>query len=320
MAEDSHPPSLPLKTWHIALCFAIAGVAIYLDHRYAGPYRWFAELQLRWIGAYDSTITYLLTCTFIGAPIFALAYLFRRLGNRARAPGQSAAASRIPPDWTAFLVQYGVALSIAALGAFLLALAAWYYADSREHARTRVLANVFEANHPPESKWVSVQGISLFDSAAEMQKGGNTTYYIPLVSLDWKERDPVAVIIAAREFELTDSLRRGRWDWYDGTFSDALLPSIIENELSSKGATLTPHYFVLDLAASPADNRRTARDLAIFGVIVLAGGLTVMAITRRREILRRRVAPAVPIPTTGRDPRFTIKAVVTAATSPPPPK
>ena len=85
MADAPHS-NRPLPGWlALAIMIGTAVLAIYWDHTYSGPYRWLAELQLRWLGQYWKTMTFLLAVMILLAPFGALLGVYKLVTRGRRA-------------------------------------------------------------------------------------------------------------------------------------------------------------------------------------------------------------------------------------------
>src|SRR5687768_9953774 len=194
MANAPHS-NRPLPGWlALAIMIGTAALAIYWDHTYSGPYRWLAELQLKWFGQYEKTITFLLAIMILLAPFGALlgAYKLVTRGRRravAATLGQAADTSTPPPPqpstWASqrdVLDRYFVPIGITLFGAVLLFLGVqkWHVARNAGemiHAEARD----FETGSLP-GPWVKVTGQPLLEQVLSTDSSrANAKHYIPLV-------------------------------------------------------------------------------------------------------------------------------------------
>src|SRR5688500_16261927 len=135
---------------------AAIAAAIYSMKAYVGPCKWLAELQIRWFGAYEETITVLIVCLVLAAPLLSVDWLLRRARGRVE-PSVNVDPAAPAPAWLRFFGWIGFGAVIAAIGLVFLALAAWHFRLGGEQQITRVEASAFENGTAPEARWVAVR-------------------------------------------------------------------------------------------------------------------------------------------------------------------
>ena len=302
-------------------------LAIYWDHTYSGPYRWLAELQLRWIGQYEKTITFLLAVMILLAPFGALFGVYRlvtrgRKGTAPTTPEQPASPTLPPQPPTPssprldVFNRYFMPICIALFGTVMLFLGVqkWHLARNAGeiiHAEARD----FEAGNLP-GPWVKVTGQPLIeqvlttDSSQSSQK-----HYIPLVSSKWEAGAPVAVFVEVSESDDANALRTAAVDGYHGMTQRNGLPGMVRVAFERAGLPPSKDYVMIDFDRSPSDERRIARDCMLFGsgALVLALGWFIYDRLRAR---RAAAITAAQSPGAITMPRHQIKAIVTVDQNP----
>src|SRR3954471_13441978 len=74
----NHKPSVAQRLIGGAALAVVAGLSIYFAATYSGPYRWFAELQLKWMGAYEEQITFILSLAVTAAPLGLMVWAWKK--------------------------------------------------------------------------------------------------------------------------------------------------------------------------------------------------------------------------------------------------
>ena len=75
-----------VRTQVICLVPAVA-ITAYGAYAFWGPYRWIAQLQMRWFGAYELKVTLIFTLLAIAVALWPVALLLERRESAERSPG-----------------------------------------------------------------------------------------------------------------------------------------------------------------------------------------------------------------------------------------
>src|ERR1041384_2395535 len=98
-----HTPSLLRKLVGGAMLLLVGCLSVFFGWSYSGPYRWLAELQLKWIGSYEVQLTFILSLALTGAPFVLIMVIWNKAARVATgAPGDiakpQAASQEAPSD------------------------------------------------------------------------------------------------------------------------------------------------------------------------------------------------------------------------------
>jgi hypothetical protein len=210
----------------------VAGLNFYWCVAYAGPFRWFAELQIYKSSRYSPEATMFLTVLASAVPTLALLLLLSRLGLFDRLATEADRAGRRRP-WLEWCVDHLVALLGTAAAAGLFFVGLWHFVEGCTMGPlTLINASELEKGSRPPSRWAEVTG--RFLPGAEVKKVGaredprfqTRHQYYPLVSAHWKAGDPVAVVVKMPHY-LTErrvdfeKVQRGVKLWLDRLEAEA---------------------------------------------------------------------------------------------------
>jgi len=250
----------------ICICGALAG---YWWWSYSGPFRWLAERQLQWFGAYEESITFVLTAAIAIAPVVLAGVAIKKLGFAAPTPPQDQAAQ--PPQhvkWGPFaLCGFFVVIGLVVGGIGI----SEYYRARRESSSTAFSLNEIEAGKKVDRVWVEVQGRPLFDVAGSMSSSSSETIYLPVVSENWKKGQPISVYLEVSEHEMDATLKAASGK-YQGMVSVGGLPGMVREDFKRRGLMPAEGYIMIDYHRTPANKLSGAYFLLITaGVICLIG-------------------------------------------------
>lgn len=168
---------------------------------YAGPYRWLAEVQLAWFGAYRPLLTCALTLLVLTlAPVGVLYVWLRRRGAiQASDPNDLGTPVGGAPDRGT--LGYLVAL-IVLLGFSIGGAAQLWRIRGRSDAH-RVISGAMLENREPGSRFVTLQGKLRTDRPLSYIERGREDVrreFVPLVPAQWSTEDPVRFLVAHRHY------------------------------------------------------------------------------------------------------------------------
>jgi len=226
----------------LLLLFGCGALTFYMMLNYVGPFQWLAELQLRWFGAYDEKITFLLTFLLNCAVLGLIVYPIRKLKPQLMSQGMSNIAGL--PSLTMQLVGLG----------FVVSGVMDYTKVSKIGAQVSTTAAQLESGARPASDWVKAEGYPLKDAGAVFDSGYSKERFIPITSLpDGPSGDRVLLFVKCKD---GDSIPgdQGNAGIYEGMLAKADLPGPVRVSYEKLKA-ISDDYYVLELGATP-DSRR----------------------------------------------------------------
>jgi hypothetical protein len=238
---------------------------------YTGLYRWLAELELGWFGAYYpgyTGVVELAVCLLLGAVpggllLFALVKLEVFPVDPANPPDVAAQDARTL-GWldTHIWRVFGLAGGIAALiGGSILT-----WSGLTAGALTTPDLAALEAGTAPPSRYVEVQGRLLWDRTLTHGPRGTVQPigYVPLVSQGWQAGRPVVIYVRVNNPQ-DPALAGGP---LTGTLSQDGLPGPVRTQFEEQGPPPTAPHYLLEVGNRPA--RNIDNGLGLLGV---GGGL-----------------------------------------------
>lgn len=255
---------------------------------FSGPYRWAAEWELRWFGAYEITATLFVVFVILSAPAAMLSLWVRaaeaRLGSGpatvgARLRGLRKALNEPSSDGRRVLARWLATIGLAAVP---VALAAGWAAD-RKSQDSPVFETVDLSRHQmPHSTHVRMTGVLQTGMIVDFkEKTGaleETTRYLPLTAPDWDEGQPVTYVLkpnvtaflgergalsidrATPPFEMT----------LQGVLLRDALPGLVQAQYEHRGLAFAPQHYVLDMNARA--------DLDFAWSVAIGGGVAAAAL------------------------------------------
>jgi len=196
------------------------------------------------------------------------------------------------------LADFAVAGVLALVGLILLCFAGLHWQKARDKTITRVDVSAFENSTPPQQRWASVTGQAHADQVVSFGE----RHFIPVTSPQAIAYPVVALFIEARTDDLEEIHHASRFHAFEGMLSREGLPGDARNQFAAAGRVAANGYYVLELNKTPADERRAARDFAIFGGGLMLAAIVLLVV----QSLRNRTATTAIKPL---DPRFEIKQI-----------
>jgi hypothetical protein len=313
------------------LLLACIGGAFWLMYEYAGPFKWLAELQLKWFGVYEESVTLLLTALVLLTPVGIVVWLIRRTMRFAMPPIEQSQITQsneppiTPSPAARVFSNLGIGAIFILIGLLVLGLSAYQYVRGRGASElSKLTIDDLEAGRVPASRWCSIKGFPVFklSGAYKSSTSAAQDYYVPVISSNWPLNGPATLYLKVRERELTDDIRFDRAEFFQGMLTPRDLPGLVRTQFEREGPRPAANYYVLELGKTPADLLRIARDLLILGGGMTVAGVIIL-VAQRMEFRWRGRRTAVATVSSGPDPRFQIKAIKTlsppASQSPPDP-
>jgi hypothetical protein len=274
--SQSSPRPSPIRWLNVLiLLIGLAGTP-YFAWTYSGPYRWLAELQMWLLGSFQVVLTFALTFILLVVPA---AKVLRRWGPRPTAPAEEPVAVAGSDSSTRATGPFLIWVQVITAGAVFTFLAIRDHKPVQPGATpTRVSCAELEANGPPESGWLEVEGIPLLDARVEAQHNYGEYVYVPLVSPSWSTGRPIAVVLRLDR----NGPRQGDVTGYQGTRVADGMPGFVRSRYEDAGLNVA-QAVVLDFGRTPADGAALARIAIIVGPLVLLAGLVGALVTSRRR-------------------------------------
>jgi hypothetical protein len=276
------------KLLALALGVAPLGMTFYWMFTYSGPYRYLAELELKWIGSYDRNLTCLLVLSGL-----LLGLLFGLLGIVAAIKllfrGAERPVPAMPTAPTAILepaiqlseryqrnaryaVMFATPLVLFGMGAYS------YYNGARVGSLQQLSVADFQSGKlESHIVYADVRGHL---NGHYISK--NDYLYIPMAS-EKNAASPVQLLVGVRENETRKYLHREA----DGAFrvrgiADNGLEGDVKYAFEKNGTSMADTVWVVHAGRAPSDDRTMGLSVMGFGV-VLAGFLFALECFRKRK-------------------------------------
>ena len=278
LSTPSPPKSRVLVTALLALFLLGSLGALYEMVSYAGPYRWFAELQLRFFDAYYTAPTVALTLAVCVVPFLVI---LRLLSANGTIPADSFLVALLVSGRHShmavrgsrarrWLTVFGVGLVVGVMSGRDMVVA------SRGEQLERVTVSALEQGAHPRSTWLEIEGKLDWDASLQTEEGHKTTTYVPIVSEAWKPGTKVGAVLRLDmdEDEWTDQALRGTVDLTG-------LPGVVRSAYEDAGLD-ADDAVLLTWGESPAEKAAGSRSLAVLAFILMSiGGLGSLLRMRR---------------------------------------
>jgi hypothetical protein len=285
------------KLLALALGVASLGITFYWMFTYSGPYRTLAELQLKWIGAYERNLTFLLVLSGLILGLLGTATTIKLLFRGAERP--------VPGMPTAPIATPGIAP--AAIPASTIQVVARWQQNVRYAALCAAPLVLFGLGAHSYYNGTHVGSLRQL-SAADFQSGKLQSHivyadvrghlsghyiskdyylYIPMTS-EKNSASPVQLLVGVQESETRKYLHREA----DGTYgvrgiADKRLEGDVKYAFEKNGTPMADTVWVVHAGRAPSDDRTMGLSVMAFGV-VFAGLLFAWQSYQKRK---RAVSP-----------------------------
>jgi hypothetical protein len=249
----------------------VMGLALYWTFTYTGPFRYLAELQLKWFGSYSPKLTLMLVMLALLGVAGLIKLIFRgaerpapSLPNAAvSVPAPSPAPSSFPNAAVATVVQplaYYVRFVVAVV---LFGFGVWSYSNGTQAGSLQELNASDFQNGDVHSRivYANVRG-----RLSEMYVGENHYLYIPMFG-ETQGKAPVQLLVGVNENQTQKYLRKEA----DGSFTvrgvaDKGLPGDIKYAFEKNGVPVGDSVWVVHSGREPGSDRQV-------GLILMAAGI-----------------------------------------------
>lgn len=250
-----------------ALVLGVLG-ALYSMFFYAGPYRWLAELQMRWFDRYYVKSTAAFTVVLCVAPP-AVALRVLQVSGLLPKPATATVTSPREPfgrrlsraqNW---LIVFAVGVGLGVFSAQSL------YVAARGAKLVKISAKELEQGTQPTSTWLQISGDPVWDASLSTEENRNQFRYVPVVSALWKPGTKVAALLRFKE---ESGERMGDLN-LRGTVDITGVPGMVQSAYEEGGLDVRDAV-LLDVGESPDEKAGAARImLPLSVVLMLVGGV-----------------------------------------------
>jgi hypothetical protein len=260
----------------MALALAMAGLTLYWCFTYSGPYRYLAELQLKWFRVYYPELTAMIIILGMTGVLLAVKFLFRGaerpvLGTPTPTPSANLSAPNVgvQEPWLQY-VRYAFLLVPFGLGGWM------YYNGTHTGSLQQLNAADFLSG--------KVQSRILYADVRGHLHGpylSKDNYrYIPMTSED--RTGPVQLVIGIGENEVRKYMHKEA----DGTFSvrgvaDKGLDGDVKYAFEKNGLTVADSVWVVHAGRDPYKDKN-------FGLLMIGIGVAMAALIFGMESYRKR--------------------------------
>ena len=285
--------------WVALVGLAILGITFYWMFTYSGPYRYLAELQLKWFASYDSNLTTLLVFSGLVLGLLGIAMTIKLLfrGAERPVPGMPTAplatpaiaptaipesAIQVAERWQRYCrysVMYGAPLVLFGTGAY-----SYYNGTHAGNLQQLSAADFQSGNVQARVVYADVRGHL---SGRYLSNGDYL--YIPMTS-EKNAAAPVQLLVGVNEHEMRKYVHRET----DGTFivrgvADKRLQGYVRYAFEKSGVAVANPVWVVHAGREPSWDRKGGLSVMGFGA-ALAGLVFAWQSYRKRK---RAAAPPV---------------------------
>jgi len=270
--------------WVALVILALVGISFYWMFTYTGPYRYFAELQIRWFGSHVPKITFTIVFSglFLVTATIAAIQAFLLKGAEMPIPGMPAAtpvasvAANDARQLTLELVRY-FALLLACF--VILGMGANSYYNGAHAGSLRQLSAADFQSGKLQARLVY----------AEVRGHLNRPYlskdnylYLPMTSEE-NATGPVTLVVGINETDTRKYVHKEA----DGTYSvrgiaDKRLEGDVKYAFEKNGTPMADTVWVVHAGRAPSDDKRVGLIMTGLGV-ALAGFLFALQSYRKRK-------------------------------------
>jgi hypothetical protein len=283
--EDPRARSASGATVLVWVCFTLgAAYAGYAWYSYSGPFKWLAELQLKWFGEYEIQLTFLLTLVLMILPAGLLGPKgFRRWywrGAQAEPVSEESRTVRIRRQ-SKVILALGLLSFPLGLGTGLIARWVWKEAVLTPLDLRGSLSSP-QSNYVQLTGWVQTHWVYRYSE----EIGGKREYaVVPVTETAWVRSSPVRYFVQTSSNRAFQELEPGGPQFRPlgrqqtpFLFSERFLvernglPGMVRERYLEAGANIAePHYFLTE--GQPTD------PTTVFYICVTVGGILGLILT-----------------------------------------
>jgi hypothetical protein len=265
-----NPVKPQLSRWAISVIVVLGGITGYWAFTYSGPYRYLAELEIKWLGSYSPEGTVALVAfgwvlvaaaiklVFLG-PDKDMARRFRVLTGREAAARADDIALHMPERW-AFM-----RFARFAILAIFLGGGGWFYYNGTHAGSLRQLDAADFQNGKVQTRMVyaEVRG----HLSKQYLRDNNDYLYVPMTSQD-AAGAPVQLIVGVNEREIRKYVRLGT----DGTstvrgIADKGLQADVKYAFEKNGMKVADPVWVVHAGRDPAWDKQGGLLMITVGIV-----------------------------------------------------
>ncbi|HYL87097.1 MAG TPA: hypothetical protein VE263_22940 [Candidatus Angelobacter sp.] len=278
-----NPANQRINKIGLLLVAIMVGPTLYWGFTYSGPYRYLAELQLKWFGIYYPEITGLIIILGMLCIAGVIKLVFRGAekkvpGLQAPAPSNLTMATAVQQRWVRYL-PYLVVPILVAVGAHD------YYKGAHAGTLRQLNADDFySGEQQPQVFYADVRG-----HLSPKYLSRDNYFYVPLTA-DGNTGTPVRLLVGGNKNEIQKALRREA----DGTVRvwgivDQGLEGDVKFAFEKNGYTVSEAIWVIHAGRAPSDQKQLGLFMMGFGVV--AAGVVFVA----QKFKDRKRAAAKPV-------------------------
>lgn len=257
--------------------FAMVGITLYWTFTYSGPYRYLAELQVKWLGYYVPKLTamVIILCFLLiaGAIKVVLRGAERPVPGPANAPVTAIPAKNaaVPQTWLPY-VRYAAPLIVVGIGG-------WMYFNGLQAGSLQQLTAVDFESGKLQSRivYADVRG-----HLSRTYLSKENYLYIPMYT-DAKEKSAVRLVVGVNEKDANKRLRAEA----DGSITvrgiaDRGLEGDVKYAFVKNGMAVADAVWVVHAGRAPGDDRMAGTIMMGIGV-ALAGSFFAVDSYKKRK-------------------------------------
>jgi len=263
---------------------AMVGITVYWGFTYSGPYRFLAELQLKWFRVYYPEVTGLI----IVLGMLCVAGLIKVLFRGAERPVPRAAASTsnnaavtagVDQRWLRYLPYFIVVLTFVAIGA------RDFYKGAHAGSLRQLNAEEFyNGSQQSLAFYADVRG-----HLSQRYLSRDDYFYVPMTGGE-KTAGPIRLVVGGNKNEFKKSLRRET----DGTarvwgIVDKGLEADVRYAFEKNGYAVSDAIWVLHAGRAPSDEKGLGLFMTGFGVAAAGILFGVQRFKDRKKAIARPV-------------------------------
>jgi len=276
----------------IALVFVSIGLPFYWMFTYSGPYRYLAELQIKWFGQYVPKLTLMVIMLLLLGIAAAIRLVFR--GAERPVPQAAQGNTGVAPNGgtaTANSATYDpIRYARFAAPVIVLGLGGWTYLNGVRAGNLQPLtAADFEDGRVSSSVvYTEVRG-----HLDRQYMSKDHYFYIPMME-QWSMSGPVRVLVGVDENKAKTLLRpAGDGKYTVRGVADKSLEGDVKYAFEKNGIPVAGSCWVIHAGREPADDRTFG--VVMMGVAaVLAALFAVLENYRKRKAVTRQAAQTLP--------------------------